>query len=250
MAKSLEFEANLPYSPQRIFSEVITLMLRSILLRKNATLKTNHNPSIKSLVILGIVAFSSLFNLNSLAGDVERGERIAQTCLGCHGAPGLRNPGPVYSIPMVGGQHPEYIISALQAYKSKQRSHRTMQAQASNLSDQDMADIAAFFGAMAGNSRPSHVNAQAAARGQTKSAICASCHGAAGDGDNVTFPKLAGQYESYLAQALKDYRSGNRQNGIMAGFAGTLKINDIEDLAAWFASQQGGLSAPQSKIFK
>jgi cytochrome c553 len=225
-------------------------MLRSILLQKNAVQKPYHNPSIKSLAMLGIIAFVALFNMNSLAADIERGQRISQTCLGCHGAPGLRNPGPVYSIPMVGGQHPEYIISALQAYKSKQRSHRTMQAQASNLSDQDMADIAAFFSAMAGNSRPSNVNAQAAARGQRKSAICASCHGATGDGDNVTFPKLAGQYESYLTQALKDYRSGDRQNGIMAGLAGTLKISDIEDLSAWFASQQGGLSAPQSKIFK
>lgn len=225
-------------------------MLRSMLLRKNAVLKPIHNPSTKSLAMLVIVAFGSLFNLNSLAADVERGGKLSQTCLGCHGAPGLRNPGPVYSIPMVGGQHPDYIVSALQAYKSKQRSHGTMQAQASNLSDQDMADIAAFFGAMAGNSRPGNVNAQSATRGQQKSAICASCHGPIGDGDNAIYPKLAGQYESYIAQALKDYRSGDRKNGIMAGFAGTLKITDIEDLAAWFASQQGALSAPQTKIFK
>lgn len=191
-----------------------------------------------------------LLNTNSLAADAARGEKLSQTCLGCHGAPGLRNPGPVYNIPMVGGQHAQYIISALQAYKDKTREHGTMQAQAANLSDQDMADIAAFFGAMEGNSRPSKVNAQSAKLGQEKSAACAACHGANGDGDNETYPKLAGQYQSYLAQALKDYRSGDRENAIMAGFAATLKINDIEDLAAWFANQQGGLSAPQSKIFK
>lgn len=225
-------------------------MLRSMPVPKKAVLKAVCNLSSKSLVMFAIITFSALFNLNSFAADLERGEKLSQTCLGCHGAPGLRNPGPVYSIPMVGGQHPEYIVSSLQAYKSKQRSHGTMQAQASNLSDQDMADIAAYFGAMAGNSRPSNVNAQSAARGQSKSAICASCHGTIGDGDNTMYPKLAGQYQSYIAQALKDYRSGDRKNGIMAGFAGTLKINDIEDLAAWYASQQGGLSAPQSKIFK
>ena len=184
------------------------------------------------------------------AGDAERGEKISQTCLGCHGAPGLRNPGPVYAIPMVGGQHPDYIIAALQAYKSKARDHGTMRAQASNLSDQDMADIAAFFSAMEGNSRPSHVSQAQANRGKEKAAVCATCHGPTGDAPTSEFPKLAGQYESYIAQALKDYRSGNRNNAIMAGFSSGLSITDIEDLAAWFASQQGGLSAPQSVIFK
>ena len=199
-------------------------------------------------VIAGLFAAFSISSVN--AADVAKGEKLSQTCLGCHGAPGLRNPGPVYSIPMIGGQHPEYIISALQAYKSKARGHGTMQAQAASLSDEDMTDIAAFFSAMDGNSRPSHVNASLAEQGQVKSATCAACHGADGDGNNSTYPKLAGQYESYLTQALKDYRSGDRNNGIMAGFAGTLSIGDIEALSAWFASQQGGLSAPQTKIFK
>ena len=184
------------------------------------------------------------------AADAERGEELSQTCLGCHGAPGLRNPGPVYNIPMVGGQHASYIVSALQAYKSKQRGHKTMQAQASNLSDSDMEDIAAFFSAMEGNSRPSYVNERSAKSGQEKSAICASCHGAAGDSPTDAYPKLAGQYESYITQALKDYRSGDRQNAIMAGFSASLSIEDIRALSAWFASQQGGLSAPESVIFK
>ena len=151
---------------------------------------------------------------------------------------------------MVGGQHAEYIVSALQAYKSKQRGHKTMQAQAANLSDADMADIGAFFAAMEGNSRPSNVNQRRAKLGQEKSAICATCHGANGDGGSTAYPKLAGQYESYLTQALKDYRSGDRQNPIMAGFSANLSIEDIRALSAWFASQQGGLSAPESVIFK
>lgn len=184
------------------------------------------------------------------AADVARGEQLSQTCLGCHGAPGLRNPGPVYAIPMVGGQHASYIVSALKAYKNKERGHGTMQAQAASLSDQDMADIAAFFSAMEGNSRPGNVNAARAKLGKEKSAICATCHGQSGDGDNDQYPKLAGQYESYITQALKDYRSGERNNAIMAGFSATLTIEDMRALSAWFASQQGGLSAPQSEIFK
>jgi len=211
---------------------------------------TLSHVSNKTVSLLSVLVLSFLIFNNSFAADATNGESLSQTCLGCHGAPGLRNPGPVYSIPMVGGQHAEYIESALKAYRSGDRSHGTMKAQASNLSDENIADIAAFFSAMEGNSRPSHVNATMANNGKEKSAVCASCHGAIGDGDNSSYPKLAGQYESYIVQALKDYRSGDRKNAIMSGFAGTLKIEDIRELAAWFASQQGGLSAPQSVIFK
>ena len=205
-------------------------------------------------VLLAITMATALFFGATMAsaqsGDAANGEKLSQTCLGCHGAPGLRNPGPVYAIPMVGGQHAEYIIASLKAYKSKERGHKTMQAQAANLSDQDMADIAAFFAAMEGKPGASNPDKAAVARGQEKAAVCASCHGATGDGDNPAYPRLAGQYESYLAQALKDYRSGDRANAIMAGFAGNLSIEDIEDLAAWFSSHEGALVAPEQTIFK
>ena len=198
-----------------------------------------------------IALISIVFSINTAtAADIERGEKLSQTCLGCHGAPGLRNPSPVYEIPMVGGQHANYIVSALQAYKNKDRSHGTMQAQAASLSDQDMQDIAAFFAAMDGNSRPGLSSQQLVNMGKEKSAVCATCHGQTGDGEDAQYPKLAGQYASYLEQALKDYRSGERKNAIMAGFAAQLTIEDIRALSAWYGSQQGGLSAPESKIFK
>jgi len=186
----------------------------------------------------------------SAEGDPTRGASLAQTCNGCHAGEGYRNPGPVYNIPMIGGQHANYIVSALKAYKSKERSHGTMQAQASNLSDQDMADIGAYFASLSGNSRPSLVNKKKAALGKEKSVQCASCHGSTGDGDQSEFPKLAGQYESYIVQALKDYRSGERDNAIMKGFSAGLSIEDIKALAAWFSSQEGGLSAPEVANFK
>jgi cytochrome c553 len=53
------------------------------------------------------------------------------------------------------------------------------------------------------------------------------------------YPKLAGQYQDYLIKALSDYRSGKRTNVIMANFAGQLSNQDIEDLAAWYSSQEG-----------
>jgi len=79
------------------------------------------------------------------SGDPERGEVIAFTCSGCHGIPFYKNVYPSYTVPRLAGQNEGYIISALKAYRSGARKHATMQAQANTLSDQDIADIAAYF---------------------------------------------------------------------------------------------------------
>lgn len=81
------------------------------------------------------------------AGDAKAGALKAFSCTGCHGVPSYTNAYPTYYVPKLGGQHPQYIVSALQAYKTGQRLHPTMQAQASNLSEQDMQDLAAYFNA-------------------------------------------------------------------------------------------------------
>jgi len=84
--------------------------------------------------------------------------------------------------------------------------------------------------------------------GLSKSATCAACHGTTGQSDIApTNPILAGQYESYLINALQAYRSGERQNAIMQGFASQLSDEDIEDLAAFFSSQEGPLQTAPSK---
>lgn len=83
-----------------------------------------------------------------------------------------------------------------------------------------------------------------AVAGKEKSAVCAACHGADGNGtdpQNPQYPRLAGQYATYLVKALEDYKTGARQNAIMAGFAAQLGKRDREDLAAYFASQKGDL---------
>jgi cytochrome c553 len=72
---------------------------------------------------------------------------------------------------------------------------------------------------------------------------CASCHGEDGNSPNADYPKLAGQHRDYLAKALRDYKSGQRKNPIMAGFASTLSKDDIDNLAAYYASQPAVLSA-------
>lgn len=94
---------------------------------------------------LAALALLALPVVASAAGDAKAGANKAYTCLGCHGIPNYNNSYPNYRVPRLGGQHPEYIVSALKAYKTGERSHPTMAAQASGLSDTDIADIAAYF---------------------------------------------------------------------------------------------------------
>ncbi len=81
------------------------------------------------------------------AGDPEAGKIKASTCMGCHGIEGLTNAYPTFRVPRLGGQHAEYLVDAMQAYKEGRREHPAMRANMANLSEQDMRDIAAWFAA-------------------------------------------------------------------------------------------------------
>ena len=84
--------------------------------------------------------------LYAAEGNAAAGARKNSMCEGCHGIPGYKTAFPeVYSVPKIGGQHAAYIVKALQAYKSGERAHPSMRAIAATLSDQDMADLAAFY---------------------------------------------------------------------------------------------------------
>ncbi len=97
----------------------------------------------KSLLIITISLLAT--TASYAAGNVEAGKIKSETCLGCHGVPSYTNVYPSYHVPKLGGQHAEYIAAALKAYQTGERSHGTMQANADRLSDQDMADIGAYF---------------------------------------------------------------------------------------------------------
>ena len=80
-------------------------------------------------------------------GNVDKGAMKVQMCQGCHGIEGWRTAYPeVYKVPRIAGQHPAYLVKALGEYKSGERSHPSMRAIAASLSDQDMADVAAYYG--------------------------------------------------------------------------------------------------------
>lgn len=82
----------------------------------------------------------------AVAGDPAKGREKVQMCQGCHGIEGWRTAFPeVYKVPRLAGQHEAYLVRSLQAYKNGERSHPSMKAIAATLSDQDMADLAAYY---------------------------------------------------------------------------------------------------------
>ncbi len=96
----------------------------------------------------GLAALTATLTCATVAqadGDPAAGRHKFYTCVGCHGIPNYNNVYPTYRVPKLGGQNAEYIANALKEYKDGQRSHLTMHAQAASLSDQDIADIAAYL---------------------------------------------------------------------------------------------------------
>ncbi len=102
---------------------------------------------IRDVISLAIGAGAFLLPLSALAdGDAAAGKHKTAMCTGCHGIPGYKTAFPsVYSVPKLGGQHAAYLVKALQAYKTGERSHPSMRAIAAGLSDADMADLAAYY---------------------------------------------------------------------------------------------------------
>lgn len=175
----------------------------------------------------------------TLEGNAERGAVIGETCKGCHGIPGYFNASPAYHVPKLGGQNADYIEVALLGYRRGTRGHDTMQAQASSLTDQDIADVAAFFAAFEGEPESGRTTASAAAieAGRTKAATCVACHGPEGVAAAPQWPNLAGQHENYLLAALAQYKNGSRVDLVMNPLMGPLDEASLEELAAFFASQ-------------
>jgi cytochrome c553 len=105
---------------------------------------------VTTMAALAVLACAGSALAQAPAGDAKRGREKVQMCQGCHGIEGWRTAFPeVYHVPRIGGQHAAYFVQALQAYKSGERSHPSMRGIAASLSDQDMADLAAYYAAPA-----------------------------------------------------------------------------------------------------
>jgi cytochrome c553 len=180
-------------------------------------------------------------------GDAANGEKIAYTCNGCHAIPNYKNVYPTYSVPKLHGQRPQYLVAALKAYKSGERSHGTMHSQAASLSEQDMADVSAY---LAGAEVLTESKSDVEAKNRPKaSEVCLACHGTNGVGITPDYPSLAGQHADYLERALTDYKKGGRKNPVMAGMTATLSDQDIRELAHFYAKQTPSLQTLPKKSF-
>ena len=210
-----------------------------------------------------VVAAATLFAASSAAlaqgvtGTADAGKKKAEMCIGCHGIPGYQNSFPeIHKVPKISGQSDKYIVSALTAYKKGERKHPSMRGIAGSLSEQDMADLAAFYTAQGGTApADTPKTGSAAAAALVEKGACASCHGANfAKPIDPSYPKLAGQHPDYLFVALKSYSvEGNnvvgRSNGIMAGIAKQFKPAEMREIAKYLGSLDGDLqTVPQSRF--
>ena len=187
---------------------------------------------------------ASVFLLSSFNLYAEKSpEELSSTCLGCHGVVSYNNIYPTYKVPKLGNQHKDYIVSALKAYRSGERSHPTMKAHAANLSDLDIDKIGDYF-----SSFKTKIATSENLKMIDEANSCVGCHGVDGNSVVPTFPRIAGQYEDYLYQSLKSYKNGKRNNAIMKGVASTLNDHQMKKLSKYFASQKGMLNIDQGRV--
>jgi cytochrome c553 len=191
------------------------------------------------------------------AQDARAGEKKAAMCLGCHGIPGYQASFPeVHKVPMIAGQNAKYIVGALGEYKKGERKHPSMRAIAASLTDQDMADLAAYFSAQGSAPEAASVQAGADVAPLLARGGCVACHGA----DFVKsadpgYPTLAGQHPDYLYVALKAYRTeGNnvvgRGNPIMGGMVRQFSNAELKAIARYLSSLPGELRTVPEPRFK
>ena len=206
-----------------------------------------------------VAAGSMIVSTAARAQDAKAGEKKMQMCAGCHNLPGYQASFPeIYKVPKIAGQNAKYIVSALNAYKKGERKHPSMRAIATTLSDQDMADIAAYYEQLDKGAAASAAPAEAPAdiaKLLTK-ANCESCHGKNFSTPiDPSYPKLAGQHADYLYVALKAYQTDHnprvgRSNAIMMGMARPFTHAEIKSLAGYLSSLPGELKTVQLPEFR
>jgi cytochrome c553 len=183
----------------------------------------------------------------AVKGDPAKAQQLVTTvCAACHGADGNSA---IPANPVLAGQHAEYTFKQLtnfkaEAGKNPERPSPVMTAMVANLSRDDMANAALYFGGQEAKPRAAR-NAELVKLGQTiyrggilnKSvAACASCHGPNGAGIPAQFPRVAGQHAQYTSDQLKGFRAGTRANDpnrMMRAVAGKLSDREIDAVAQY-----------------
>lgn len=195
-------------------------------------------------------------------GDAGKGAGKVAMCMGCHGIQGYQASFPeIYKVPKIAGQNAKYMVGALNAYKAGERKHPSMRGIADALSDQDMADVAAFFEAQGKHGAAVTVPEQPRDGGPKvaellKKGNCESCHGKnLNTPIDPSYPKIAGQYADYLFVALRSYKTEGRNtwgrsNGVMAGIAKQFTNTELRELAAYVQSLPGEVKTVPEPRFR
>ena len=199
--------------------------------------------SLVALLIAGLFAMSATAaDSASSQPDLKKGQSLyGATCVACHGANGNST---IPAQPKLAEQHPEYLVKQLQDFKSGQRESAIMKGFASALSDDDMRDIAWWLGDQ--KILKSYASDEKLAeRGQgiyrggimdRNIPACAACHSPNGAGIPIQYPRIGGQFESYLTTQLEQFRSGERANSaVMHEVAHYMTDNEIKAVAAYIA---------------
>lgn len=177
------------------------------------------------------------------AADVAAGKAKANACAACHGADG-NSPAPMF--PKLAGQHASYIEKQLKDFKTQARIDPTMNAMVAALSDEDIADISAYFASQEGTLEVADVEkitlGEKLYRGGNPDsglAACLSCHGPTGTGNEPAgFPSISGQHVSYLEKALNDFKSEIRTNDVsqmMRNTAGKMTLKEIKAVSSYIS---------------
>jgi len=214
--------------------------------------------TISAVIVASVTTLSA--SAQEITGDIKAGEKKIAACIGCHGIVGYQASFPeVHKVPKISGQSGKYIVSALNAYKKGDRKHPTMRGMAGSLSDQDIADVAAYYeasGVVEGAAAPAKAaDGSAKAMELVTKGACASCHGDSFSKPiDPSYPKIAGQYSDYLFVALKAYKTENnaqigRGNAIMGGVAKQFSNAELKELANYIGSLPSELkTVPQSRF--
>ncbi len=175
--------------------------------------------SLGAILLAGAVAAE-------VVGDPEAGRNLAGQCRTCHGIDGFAK---IPIAPHIGGEPAGYIAAQLTAFRDGVRTHEMMSVVAKSLSDQQIWDLAAWYGS---HKATAEMTADAAGAPE----VCVACHGDNGIGLAEDVPNLAGETNIYIDTQLKAFRSGKRTHEVMTPIASELTDAEIRSAADWYAS--------------
>jgi cytochrome c553 len=165
----------------------------------------------------------------------EKGKAATAACVNCHGEDGNSN---ILSVPSLAGQQPLYFVTALQAYVDGARTTPAMEHVVSGLSKGDMENMGRYYALQTPLGNEEAPSFGDAAAGEPLSANCSDCHGFRGVSIDATVPSLAGQDAQYLLNATRAYQDWSRLHYVMHRFVGDLSDTEVENLAAFYATQE------------